>query len=1436
MEEKGRYVRIPSCSDSEHQESDILKDDAFPDDRSYETKESERGNESNQEESEDSLTSEDSVSSTTSCESIEVGSTGDVSCSQENRELPEEAGEQPRNIAEELDRMRRVIEDLSRKLSEYEKPSVSRPIVEDNWSTSHDANDRTEGNAGSSVQRSKLLFLCLGQELQGIVRAAKLKPSLTEPDCYSTFKNNIRNYLQSMTDTAAEHEAFAAMKQGPGESAIAYHARLQEKVRLCGYSPSDQERFVRAQLLKGLRNRDLSKSARIYNYDINFIVQSATREEAYDAETSQPSGSDIAIVQRSNWKRSSEPHRKRGWDGTRNDQHQSKRYRGPDRRFEERRSRCHRCNRPSHKPGTICPALDKTCNGCGDRGHFIATCPKRRINNLQRDSDRVNPSGWTDDEGEENKKQVNALSLNDVLVNCSVGSSSSITFLIDSGADVNVIGGEDWKLLKREFHQGQANLHPVQPSNGGLHPYGSQNSIKIDAAFKAKISMQGLPQQSIETLFYVAKEGRRSILSRSTSNDMGLLHVGSAVNNCEVADSLSVFPKMPGVKIKFSVDRSFAPIKNAYYNVPAAFREGARKRLQEMETRGIIERVTKAPDWISGMSAVAKGKDDFRLVVNMRGPNKAINREYYRLPLLEEMKIKLHGSSFFSKLDLSNAYYHLELCNESRDLTTFLTETGMYRFTRLMFGVNCAPEVFQREMVRILGDIRNVIVYIDDILIFAASLVDLRKTVAEVLQVLRANNLTINTKKCEFDKTRISFLGHELDSDGFHIEEAKVKSIRCFREPTTISELRSFLGLASFVSSHIPNFAEIASPLWLATTQWNWGPQQKRAFDEVKQRIIQCTIAQGFFSLHEKTILFTDASPVALGAVLIQENENHISRVISFASKALTPIERKYPQNQRDALAVIWAVEHFSYFLLGRRFTLRTDAQGVTFILNRTREDSKRALTRADGWALRLSPYVYDIEYVRGRDNIADSSSRLYNGNDPPFEEDNSPWEIASLEANVVGFLTHTEIAEETAKDETLQLLIQALKSGNWPSHLRQFQKLENDLSNRDGVVVKTGCVVVPEHLRKKALEVAHKGHPSAAKMKSILRQRVWWPKMATEAEKWVETCETCAVNGRPEKPTPMRRIFAPKTVWESIALDFNGPYIQFGGISIIVVVDYRSRYLIAKPVKSTSFHHTKPVLETIFEREGFPANIRTDNGPPFNGNEYKSYCLERGIKTIYTTPLFPQQNGLVEGYMKVINKAMSSAASNKTNFVEELREAVDAHNSAIHRVTNIAPEEIMTGRKIKRNLPLMQHENISIDNELLDQRDREAKLEAKEREDTRRNARKSRVGPGDVVIVERASRAKGETRFSPTRYTVVEEHNGNLTISNDTGIIRKRHISQTKKVHPWRKADDEQNSEHQHCHQQNQNIQHQLRPMRERNKPGYLKDYVEVVEIENSK
>ncbi|XP_062558209.1 uncharacterized protein K02A2.6-like [Armigeres subalbatus] len=241
-----------------------------------------------------------------------------------------------------------------------------------------------------------------------------------------------------------------------------------------------------------------------------------------------------------------------------------------------------------------------------------------------------------------------------------------------------------------------------------------------------------------------------------------------------------------------------------------------------------------------------------------------------------------------------------------------------------------------------------------------------------------------------------------------------------------------------------------------------------------------------------------------------------------------------------------------------------------------------------------------------------------------------------------------------------------------------------------------------------------------------------------------------------PEKPTPMCRILAPKTVWETIAMDFNGPYAKFGGVSILVIIDYRSRYIIAHPVKSTSFEYTKKVLEDVFNREGFPRYIKTDNGPPFNGEEFKHYCVERGIQTVYSTPLFPQQNGLVENSMKLINKAMSAAVTGNSNYVKELQQAVHAHNAAAHSVTGVPPEELLSGRKIRRRLPLLTSSKVIHDDETINRRDFNAKMQGKINEDAKRGARKCRVQPGDSVVVARQLRMKGDSRFLPTQYTVV--------------------------------------------------------------------------------
>lgn len=237
-----------------------------------------------------------------------------------------------------------------------------------------------------------------------------------------------------------------------------------------------------------------------------------------------------------------------------------------------------------------------------------------------------------------------------MLIDCSVGASSSIRFLIDSGADVNIIAGVDWMILESELSKGLAHLSPINKESKKITAYASDSPMNILCSFEAEVSVRDSATTPVTAEFMVVPSGRRSILGRSTASQLNVLRVGHAVNSCGTIET--PFPKMPGVKVKFNIDPTVTPSRNAYYNVPAAFRSAARRRLKEMETQGIIERVQEAPRWISGMSAVPKGQNDFRLVVNMRAPNKAIKREYYRFPLIQEMKIKLHGARFFFKTRL----------------------------------------------------------------------------------------------------------------------------------------------------------------------------------------------------------------------------------------------------------------------------------------------------------------------------------------------------------------------------------------------------------------------------------------------------------------------------------------------------------------------------------------------------------------------------------------------------------------------------------------------------------------------------------------------------------------------------------------------------------------------------------------------------------------
>lgn len=978
------------------------------------------------------------------------------------------------------------------------------------------------------------------------------------------------------------------------------------------------------------------------------------------------------------------------------------------------------------------------------------------------------------------------------VVKCTLGGGAVIDMLIDSGAEVNVVSEGDWEILNKMHLENKCELFDLNMSSSiSVRSFASSCNLEVICTFKTWIIATEKQKPSTFAEFVTVRNGTTSLLGRRSAMEMKLLGIGLQVNRVEESGSKK-FPSIPGVEINFDIDETIKPLRHAYVSIPAHYRQAANERLRMMEETDIIERVKGSPRWISGLSAVPKGKSDFRLIVNMRGPNKAIQRQFHQMPRIDEMKTKLNGAKIFTKLDLSSAFHHVMISEKSRELTTFMAPNGMFRFKRLVFGVNCAPEIFQRLMEAILEGISNVIIYIDDILIFASDLAQLKETTEKVMTALRANNLSINPEKCEHEKETLTFLGHQLSAEGMNIEEQKIKDIAQFREPKSASELRSFLGLASYVSNYIPKFADLTEPLWRVTGKeaFSWGQEQAKAFGSTKEAIINCTTAQGYFDTTDETYLYTDASPHAIGAVLVQKNKHQEFRIVSFASKTLTQTERKYAQTQREALAVVWAAEHFYYYLLGHKFTIRTDARGVAFIFNKNGSAPKRLMRRAEGWAMRLDAFDYEIEFVKGSDNIADPSSRLYEGQDDEYKERGSPCEIAQIQfespVEMVfedDHLPALEVAYHTARDSELRAVVESLKTEVWGKELAKYKAVQEELHEAEGILMRLGLGIIPTALREKALTLAHKGHPGISRMKSILRERVWWPSMGKSVESWVVSCKTCTLNGRKDPPTPMERTRLPEAPWDFVAIDFCGPFYSYGGILILVMLDYYSRFMVATATKSTDFASTRGCLDGIFDVYGFPEAMKSDNGPPFNSAEYKKYCMSRGISPVFAWPLTPQQNGMAERAMQEVNKAMQSAAVDGQDYRKALAAAVRAHNTSVHRITNEVPSDVMFSRKLRRSLPLMGSARYSHDHEELSERDWNEKQRAKEREDRKRRAKDSRIMVGDKVVLRRATKLKGQTNYDPQELEVSEKRKGDLTLIAEDGRTVKRHVTLAKKI-----------------------------------------------------
>ena len=279
----------------------------------------------------------------------------------------------------------------------------------------------------------------------------------------------------------------------------------------------------------------------------------------------------------------------------------------------------------------------------------------------------------------------------------------------------------------------------------------------------------------------------------------------------------------------------------------------------------------------------------------------------YQIPTLEEIAHKFKGCTVFTKLDLRKGYHQIPLKPEARDLTSFASRKGILRFARLIFGMSAASEIYQRLIEEVLAGITGVCNISDDIIIGGKDVSELLVRTEAVFKRLAEKNLTLNRSKCRFFKTEISYLGHRISAKGISPDEDRIKSISSLKHPTNIKELRSFLGMITYCSKFLPNFATVTAPLrdlLKKNSVWLWTEKCNYSFKKLKDMLLSYeTLA--YFDPKVYTEVVVDASPVGLGAVISQLQPDGSMRPISYASRSLSPVEQRYSQIERECLAIV---------------------------------------------------------------------------------------------------------------------------------------------------------------------------------------------------------------------------------------------------------------------------------------------------------------------------------------------------------------------------------------------------------------------------------------------------------------------------------------------------------------------------------------------------
>ena len=673
-----------------------------------------------------------------------------------------------------------------------------------------------------------------------------------------------------------------------------------------------------------------------------------------------------------------------------------------------------------------------------------------------------------------------------------------------------------------------------------------------------------------------------------------------------------------------------------------------------------------------------------RICLDPRNLNKAIQREHFQLPTLEDITTRMSGAQVFSKLDANHGYWQIPLSPESQLLTTFSSPFGRYCFLRMPFGITSAQEIFQKRISQLLGDLPGVETDIDDILIWGKTKEEHDKRLNAVLKRCEEINLTLNKDKCLFGVSQVTYIGHILNAKGVQPDPEKVKAIHDMPAPLDKKGVERLLGTVNYLAKFIPNMSTVTKPIrdvLKADIMFHWDSEQKKAFESIKH-ILSTEPVLAFYNVEKPVLISCDASQSGLGAVLLQDDQP-----VAYASRALTDAESRYAQIEKELLAIVFAFNKFHQYVYGKSVLVESDHKPLESIIKKSLAAAPPRLQRM---LLQLQKYSFTIAHKPGKEMfLADTLSRAYidehDSADRNLEEElicavnfalgNVPMSDPKLE----------EVRVATAADTTMGTLKQVILSG-WPNKRREvpadiqeYWNYRDELSEVNDIILKGEKLVIPCSMRKEMLTKIHTSHLGIVKCKQRARDILFWPGMGKDIENLVSQCDICAEHHMSNPREPMAVGEIPSRPWEFVSTDL----FTFHGDDYLLIVDSYSRFIEIAKLTNTSSNTVIQHTKSIFARHGIPATLRSDNGPQFSSDELKTFSKEWGFKHVTSSPYYPQANGLAEKSVQVIKRLLEKAQSDgKDPYISLL----ELRNTAVDNLAS--PAQLLMNRRLKSILP----------------------------------------------------------------------------------------------------------------------------------------------------